>query len=84
MTNQVLNRELKVLMEKVGIDKAISFHCARHTFASNLIEAKTNILYVRDLLGHSSLSETQIYAKSLMTDLHGSMENLSSLYSKAV
>lgn len=84
MTNQVLNRELKVLIEKAEIDKKISFHCARHSFASNLIEAKTNILYVRDLLGHQSLSETQIYAKSLMTDLKGSMENLSSLYGKAV
>lgn len=84
MTNQVLNRELKVLIEKAGIKKQISFHCARHSFASNLIEAKTNILYVRDLLGHQNLSETQIYAKSLMSDLHGTMDNLSSLYGKAV
>lgn len=84
MTNQVLNRELKELIKAAGINKAITFHCARHSFASNLIEAKTNILYVRDLLGHQNLSETQIYAKSLMTDLYGTMDNLSSLYGKAV
>jgi integrase/recombinase XerD len=84
MTNQVLNRELKVLIEQAGIDKEITFHCARHTFASNLIEAGIPILYVRDLLGHKNLNETQIYAKSLMNDLHGSMESLSSLYKKAV
>jgi site-specific recombinase XerD len=84
MANQVLNREIKVLIEKVGIEKHITFHCARHAFASCLIEAKTNILYVRDLLGHSNLSETQIYAKSLMSDLHSTMDNLASMYGKAV
>jgi len=82
MANQVINRELKVLMEKLGVDKQISFHCARHSFASNLIEAKTNILYIRDLLGHSKITETQIYAKSLETDLFGTMDNLASLYEK--
>lgn len=83
MTNQVLNREVKVLMEEAKIDKVISFHCARHTFASNLIEAGVALLYVRDLLGHKNLTETQIYAKSLMLDLQGSMENLASMYKKA-
>lgn len=58
MTNQVLNRELKELMKELGTEKQITFHSARHSFASNLIEAKINILYVRDLLGHSNLSET--------------------------
>jgi integrase/recombinase XerD len=84
MTNQVVNRELKELMKLLNIEKDISFHSARHSFASNLIEAKTNILYVKDLLGHSSLAETQIYAKSLMSDLHSSMDNLASMYGKAV
>lgn len=84
ITNQVLNRELKELMKRLSIEKDISFHSARHSFASNLIEAKTNILYVKDLLGHANLSETQIYAKSLMSDLHSSMDNLASMYGKAV
>ncbi|HTK19194.1 MAG TPA: site-specific integrase [Mucilaginibacter sp.] len=84
MANQVLNREIKILMDDLGIQKHITFHASRHTFASNLIEAKTNILYVRDLLGHSQLSETQIYAKSLMSDLHSTMDNLASMYGQAV
>ncbi|WDF55258.1 tyrosine-type recombinase/integrase [Mucilaginibacter sp. KACC 22063] len=84
ITNQALNRDLKVLMEKAGINKPISSHSSRHTFASNLIEAKTNILYVKDLLGHSKITETQIYAKSLQADLHGSMENLAAMYNKAI
>lgn len=82
MTNQVLNRELKVLMDKSTIKKPITFHCSRHTFASTLIQAKTNILYVKDLLGHSKITETQIYAKSLQADLYTSMDNLASLYEK--
>ena len=69
MTNQVLNRELKELIKKVGIEKPITFHCARHSFASNLIEADTPMLYVRDLLGHQSLNDTQIYAKSMVKKL---------------
>jgi len=84
MTNQVINRELKVLMETVGINKNISFHCSRHTFASNLIETKANILFVRDLLGHANLKDTQIYAKTLQADLNTTMDNLSSMYGKAV
>jgi site-specific recombinase XerD len=84
MANQVLNREIKSIMEDLGIEKQITFHSARHSFASNLIEAKTNILFVKDLLGHSSLTETQIYAKSLMSDLHSTMDNLASMYGQAV
>jgi integrase/recombinase XerD len=84
MTNQVINRELKVLMEKLNITKPISFHCARHSFASNLIETKANILFVRDLLGHQNLADTQIYAKTLQVDLNTTMTNLSSMYEKAV
>jgi site-specific recombinase XerD len=84
MANQVINRELKILIEKANITKSISFHCARHSFASNLIEAKTNLLHVKDLLGHSKITETQIYAKSLESDLFGTMANLAALYARAV
>jgi site-specific recombinase XerD len=82
--NQVLNRNLKDLMELVGINKLISFHCGRHTMASNMIEAGVSILYIKDLLGHSSLTETQVYAKSLTGDLISTMQNMANMYSHAV
>lgn len=84
ITNQVVNRNLKVLMNLVSINKQVSFHSGRHTFATTHIQAKTNILYIKDLLGHSKLTETQLYTKSLQVDLAASMANLQNMYNKAI
>jgi integrase/recombinase XerD len=84
MANQVINRELKVLMKLVGIKKNISFHCARHSFASNLIENGAYLNHVKDLLGHTNIVQTQIYAKSLTSDLYSSMDKLNDMYSHAI
>lgn len=84
IANQVLNRNLKDIMKLAGISKSISYHCSRHGFASNLIEANINILYVRDLMGHSRITETQIYAKALESDLVNSMNTMQNIYGKII
>jgi integrase/recombinase XerD len=84
LANQVVNRNLKDIMAMVGIKKSISFHSARHTFASNLVEMGTPILYVKDLLGHQKIEQTMIYAKSLSGNLFESMNNLNDKYNHAV
>lgn len=84
IANQVINRNLKDLMKLSGINKSISFHCARHSFASNLIEAHTNLIYVQKLLGHARIADTQIYAQGLESDLFDSMNNLQNLYGQAI
>ena len=63
--NQVTNRLLKDIMTLTGINKNISFHCARHTFAAFALELSRDIATVSNLLGHMKISTTQIYAKVL-------------------
>ena len=51
-TNQVMNRTLKEIMELAGIDKKVSFHVARHTAATILLELSGNIEAVKKIMGH--------------------------------
>lgn len=62
-TNQVTNRHLKSIMKTAEINKNISFHCARHTWAIITLELTGDIALVSNVLGHSDLKTTLIYAK---------------------
>ena len=64
-TNQITNRYLKELMVLAKIKKSISFHCARHTFATCSIDLGMPLEVISKLLGHKDLKTTQIYAKIL-------------------
>ena len=57
------NNTLKLWVARAGINKTITFHCARHTFATLMLDIGTDIYTVSKLLGHRDLSTTQIYAK---------------------
>jgi len=66
--NQYTNRALKELMQIAGIHKEISFHCARHTFATVGIEYGIPIEIISSILGHTTIKQTQIYAKITQTN----------------
>ena len=63
MTSQPTNRHLKEIMKKAGIQKRISFHSARHTFAT--VSKSLGIPYdvISKILGHTNLKTTQIYTR---------------------
>lgn len=59
----IINRKLKIIAEKACINKKLSTHVARHSFATMLVTGGVNLLTVRDLLGHGDVRVTQIYAR---------------------
>lgn len=56
-------RHLSKWMKSVGIEKHITFHCSRHTFATTLLSLGADLYTTSKLLGHTDISTTQIYAK---------------------
>ena len=63
LTEYMLNKEIPLLVEKAKIDKHITFHCFRHTFAMALLNKGTDIYTITKLMGHKSVTSTQVYAK---------------------
>jgi site-specific recombinase XerD len=64
-SNQKTNDYLEEIIKKAEIKQHITFHCARHTFATITLELSGDIATVSKLLGHTNISTTQIYARVL-------------------
>lgn len=66
-------RMIRNIAKKV-LNKRITPHMFRHTFASMLLELNVDIRYIQELLGHSSINTTQIYLHLLNTSIRASLE----------
>lgn len=76
-SNQKLNEYLKEVTQKLQINKKITFHSARHTFATTItLSNGVPIETVSKLLGHTKLSTTQIYAQVLDKKISHDIGNL--------
>lgn len=61
----LVNKYIKVIAKKAGINKNISFHVARHTFASHARDVLKDVYVVQKLLGHKDIKVTQMYLSEL-------------------
>ena len=61
MTRQMVFIMIRELVKTVGIKKTISPHTFRHSFATHLIEGGADLRAVQEMLGHESITTTEIY-----------------------
>ncbi len=64
-TNNSCQKSLRRWTKRAGIDKHITWHCARHSFAVNILNNGANIKTVASLLGHSGLQHTEKYTRAV-------------------
>ena len=77
LTNQKTNSYLKEIADLCGIKKKLTFHLARHTFATMSLSKGVPIESVSKMLGHTNIRTTQIYARITNKKIEHDMEQLS-------
>ena len=76
ITVRAVQKAVNGFLKQIDEDAGLSVHSLRHTFATHLLDAGADLRAVQELLGHSSISTTQIYT-------HTSVERLKQVYRKA-
>jgi integrase len=69
-----INKNLDLMAIDLELDKHISFHISRHTFATRALRKGISIDKVSKLMGHAQIRETQIYAKIVSSELDKAMD----------
>ena len=79
LTTRSVQRVVKRAAEAAGIEKDVTTHTLRHSFATHLLEGGTNLRVIQGLLGHQSVRTTQIYThvtQSTLGSVRSPLDNL--------
>ena len=79
MKHRSMQRILNQLLEAAQITKKITFHTARHSYAIMLLANGSDLMTVKELLGHKDIKSTQVYAKVIDQSKQKAISNLPSL-----
>jgi integrase/recombinase XerD len=77
-----INRELKVIAKTCGITKHISFHVARHSFATNFLICGGRVEVLQKLLGHSKIEQTMDYVHIVESITNMQIHNMDDILNK--
>ncbi|MHB8871676.1 MAG: tyrosine-type recombinase/integrase [Candidatus Doudnabacteria bacterium] len=77
-TGDYISKIFKLACKAANLDNAIHFHSLRHSFASNLVQRGVPLYTIKELLGHSSISTTEIYSHLNMDSLREAIGKLNS------
>lgn len=69
LTNSALNPLLDRYAKRAGVTKHVTCHTFRHSIATHLLKGRADIRHIQALLGHASLSSTQLYTHVAIADL---------------
>lgn len=75
-TGDYISKRFKLACKTAGADPSIHFHSLRHSFASNLVQKGVPLYTIKELLGHSSISTTEIYSHLNMDSLREAISKL--------
>ena len=75
-TGDYISKRFKLACKAAGVDQSIHFHSLRHSFASNLVQKGVPLYTIKELLGHSTISTTEIYSHLNMDSLREAVEKL--------
>lgn len=77
ISNQHINRLLKVLAQISGVNAKLTFHMARHTFGTMLAELTQNPYLIMDLMGHADIQTSMIYIHRSQERINKQLRNVS-------